>query len=116
MSYRRVTATVAALTVLLSGCGSDTGDSGATAEAAQPNTLDATSCAELTDAKLNLAVATDAEQAQAAADVFGKYDPPADTVEAIDTVVAAGGVKFDGSDFDMINDHIDSWVREVCPG
>jgi guanyl-specific ribonuclease Sa len=109
MSYRRSLAVTAAFAFLLTGCGSESSSDAAA------KTLDASACAELSDANVNLATATTADEAKAAADVFGKYDPPADAKEAIDRIVAAGGVKFDGSDFDTIKDHIDPWVNEVCP-
>jgi hypothetical protein len=112
MSPRWSLAVAAAFAFLLTGCGSDAQPS--SSDAAE-KTLDASACAELSDANVNLATATNADEAKAAADVFGKYDPPSDAKEAIDHIVAAGGVKFDGSDFDIIKDHIDPWVQKVCP-
>jgi hypothetical protein len=112
MSHRPVVAIAATFALLLAGCG------GAEQQAAAPSAadkLDAGACADLTNANLDLATATSGQAAQAAADVFGRYDPPADVRESIDHVVKAGGVKFDGPDFDLINDHIDPWVAEVCP-
>lgn len=112
MSHRRAIAVVATSAVLLTACG---GGSEPAQQAASGDTLDAAACSELTEANLNLATAATSEEARKAADVFGKYQPPADTVEAIDHVVQEGGVRFDGSDFDLLNDHVDAWVRQVCP-
>lgn len=110
MSYSRAVTVVATLSLLLTGCGSATEE-----PAAAQNTLDHSACADLSNANLDLATAQTGEAAQAAADVFGKYNPPANVRESIDHIVTAGGVRFDGPDFDLLNDHIDPWVSEVCP-
>ena len=102
-----------AFALLLTGCGSDAEQPAP--DAAPKNTLDARACADLTTANLDLATAQTGEDARTAADVLGAFTPPADVQEAIDHIVAAGGVKFDGADFDLFNDHIDPWVRDVCP-
>ena len=114
MSYGRIVTVAAALALVLTACGSDA-DAPTSTEAAGAATLDSAACANLTDANLDLATATSGEQARAAAGVFGEYSPPADVQDAVDHIVEAGGVKFDGPDFDLVTDHIDPWVREVCP-
>lgn len=112
MFSTRAATIFATFAFLLAGCGSDTE---ASAPASAPdNKLDASACTELTDANLDLATATTAEQAKAAADVFSRYQPSADAQQGIDHVVAAGGVKFDDADLKMIS-NIDAWVSEVCP-
>ena len=114
MSYGRIVTVAAAIALLLTGCGSDT-DAQQSTDRAGSATLDSAACSNLSDANLDLATATSGEQARAAAGVFGEYSPPADVQDAIDHIVEAGGVKFDGPDFDLVTDHIDPWVREVCP-
>lgn len=102
-----------AFALLLTGCGGGADQS--QPEAAPQNKLEPAACAELTTANLDLAMATTGPEAQKASDVFRRYDAPAKVTEAIDRVVAAGGVTFDGADFDAYNQNIDAWVREVCP-
>jgi hypothetical protein len=114
MSHGRIVAVVAAFAVLLTGCGSGK-DEAASSSAPAQNKMDAGACTDLTNANLDLATATNNADAQKAADVFGKYNPPGDVSEAVAQIVTAGGVKFDGSDFELYNDHIDAWVRDVCP-
>jgi guanyl-specific ribonuclease Sa len=114
MSHRRIAAVVTAFAVLLTGCGSGKDEAATSSNPAQ-NKLDAGACTDLTAANLDLATATSNADAQKAADVFGKYNPPAEVSGAVDKIVKAGGVKFDGSDFELYNDHIDAWVRDVCP-
>lgn len=112
MSPRWRIAAVAAFALLLTGCGNDAQPS---SPDAADTTLDANACAELSSANVDLATATSTDEARAAADVLDKYNPPADAKEAIDGIVAAGGVKFDGSDFTTISERIDPWVQKVCP-
>jgi predicted small lipoprotein YifL len=136
MSYRWVLAVVAALVLLVSGCGSKTptvvtptakpsssaekssekptSEESTQAEAPQ-ETLDPDSCVEVTSANLDLAVATNAADAKKAADKLGKYNPPASVQEAIDHFVGTEGVHSDDPDFDELNKRIDDWVKQVCP-
>jgi hypothetical protein len=72
-------------------------------------------CIDVTSANLDLAVADNADEARAAADVFARFGPPASVVEALEHFVGTGGVQFDDPDFDEYNTRIDDWVRAVCP-
>lgn len=112
MLCSRAATIVATFAFLLAGCGSATD---ASAPAASPqDKLEPGACVELSNASLDLGTSTSAEEAESAANVFEKYHPSADAQEGIDHLVQAGGVTFDGTDFDMIS-RIDAWVREVCP-
>ena len=136
MSHRWIVALVAASALLLSGCGGSkptansaspkasseksstaesTTEESSTAQAAPQETLDPSACTDITGANLNLAVATNAEDAQKAADVFAKYNPPPDVQEAIDHFVGTEGAQYDDPDFDKYNNAIDNWVKAVCP-
>jgi hypothetical protein len=72
-------------------------------------------CVAITGANLDLAVATNNDDARKAGDTFEKYDPPADVREAIEHFVSTGGAQFDDPDYDRYNTLIDNWVRQVCP-
>jgi hypothetical protein len=138
MSHRRALAVVTASVLLLAGCGggkvtvtsssakpsastsaAQSSDSTPTEQSpgdAQPGaTLDPSACTDITGANLDLAVATNAEDAQKAADVFAKYNPPADVQDAINHFVSTHGAQFDDPDFDKYNKLIDEWVKGVCP-
>lgn len=70
---------------------------------------------DVTSANLNLAVADNAEEARAAADVIAGFNPPASVIEALEHFVATGGVQFDDPEFNEFNSRIDNWVKAVCP-
>jgi len=46
---------------------------------------------------------------------FGRYNPPASALEAIDHFVETGGVQYDDPVYDEYNGRLDAWVRTVCP-
>ena len=96
----------------------------ATAAPAQPppaeappagDQLDANACMEITGANLDLAVATNTNDARKAADTFEKYNPPEDVRTAIEHFAGTGSAQFDDPDYDKYNSLIDSWVKQVCP-
>jgi ABC-type enterochelin transport system substrate-binding protein len=136
MSLRWIAAVVATSALLLSGCGGSkapapsassksssaessaaesTAEQSSAADAAPVQTLDPSACTDLTGANLDLAVATNADDAKKAADIFGKYNPPPDVQEAVDHFVQTQGAQFDDPDFDKFNSAIDNWVKAVCP-
>lgn len=135
MSHRWIVAIVATVALLLSGCGGkvtvttptpksssekstsqESTSEDETSTGAEPQeTLDPSACTDVTGANLDLAVATSAEDAQKAADVFAKYNPPPDVQEAIDHFVQTEGAQFDDPDFDKYNSRIDNWVKAICP-
>lgn len=84
-----------------------------TAAAAEP--LDGSACVEITQANLDLAVATNAADAKKAGDAFEKYDLPAPVKEAVDHFVGTGGAQFDDPDYDKYDGAIEQWVKQVCP-
>lgn len=63
-------------------------DDSETAAAAEP--LDGSARVEITQANLDLAVATNAADAEKAGDAFEKYDLPAPVKEAVDHFVGTG--------------------------
>ncbi|MBJ8340158.1 MULTISPECIES: hypothetical protein [Antrihabitans] len=77
--------------------------------------LDLNGCVEVTDANLDLFVATTKEDAQKAADVLESYDPPASAKAAIDHFVETGGIQFDDPDYDKYNDAMEKWIDQLCP-
>lgn len=77
--------------------------------------LDSKSCIDVTSANLDLAVATNADQARAAADIIAGFGPPASITEALEHFVGTGGVHFDDPDYGEYNARIDDWVKAVCP-
>jgi hypothetical protein len=135
MSYRGIGAALAVGALLLAGCGGSkvttatsapkssnassaqeaTSAEQSPAQAEPQPTLDPTACTDITGANLNLAVANNAEDAQKAADVFAKYNPPADVQDAISHFVQTEGAQFDDPDYDKFNSAIDNWVKAVCP-
>lgn len=84
-----------------------------TAAASEP--LDGSACVEITQANLDLAVASDADAAHKSGDAFEKYDLPAPVKEAVEHFVGTGGAQFDDPDYDKYNNAIESWVKQVCP-
>jgi|GEM_PF-4701475 len=78
-------------------------------------TLEGDECVELTGANLDLAVAGNAESAREAADIFYKYNPPADVRAAIEYFVGTGGPQYDDPEYERYNTTIDTWVKQVCP-
>jgi PBP1b-binding outer membrane lipoprotein LpoB len=136
MSHRRIVAVIAAVALLLSGCGGSnvtsnsptakssaetssseesTSEEHTSTEAEPQETLDPSACTDVTGANLDLAVANTAEDAQKAADIFAKYNPPPDVQEAIDHFVGTEGAQFDDPDYGKFNSRIDEWVKGICP-
>lgn len=143
MSLRWIHVATAAATVLLaSGCSSDepsgaaqSDEASASSSASTPGPespgtggaeessaalapqapLGSEGCIDVTSANLNLAVADNAEEARAAADVIAGFNPPASVIEALEHFVATGGVQFDDPEFNEFNSRIDNWVKAVCP-
>ncbi|MDT5216783.1 MAG: hypothetical protein QOK18_5022 [Mycobacterium sp.] len=136
MSHRWIVAVIAAVAVLLSGCGGSkvtsnsptakssaekstsegsTSEEHTSTEAEPQETLDPSACMDVTGANLDLAVADSAEAARKAADIFAKYKPPADVQEAIDHFVGTEGAQSDDPDYEKFNSRIDDWVEGVCP-
>lgn len=136
MSHRRIVAVVAAFALLLSGCGGSnvtsnsptakssaetsssdksTSEEHTSTEAEPQETLDHSACTDVTGANLDLAVANTAEDAQKAADIFAKYNPPPDVQEAIDHFVGTEGAQFDDPDYGKFNSRIDDWLKGICP-
>lgn len=86
------------------------------AEAPAPaNQLDGSACVDVTGANLDLAVATNPDDAREAADILERYDPPADVRNAIEHFASTGGPQFDDPDYEQHNSLIDNWVKQVCP-
>ena len=77
--------------------------------------LDGEACVEVTGANLDLAVASNAEDARVAADTLDKYEPPRSVQDAIEHFVESGGAQFDDPSFNEYNDAIEKWVHQVCP-
>lgn len=136
MSHRRIVAVIAAVALLLSGCGGSnvtsnsptakssaetsssdesTSEEHTSTEAEPQETLDPSACTDVTGANLDLAVANTAEDAQTAADIFAKYNPPPDVQEAIDHFVGTEGAQFDDPDYGKFNSRIDDWLKGICP-
>jgi hypothetical protein len=136
MSHRRIVAVIAAVALLLSGCGGSnvtsnsptakssaetsssdesTSEEHTSTEAEPQETLDPSACTDVTGANLDLAVANTAEDAQKAADIFAKYNPPPDVQEAIDHFVGTEGAQFDDPDYGKFNSRIDDWLKGICP-
>lgn len=140
MSPRWILAATAAV-LLASGCANDeptdaapSGQTSASSSAASPGQepdagsveessaplapqapLGSEGCMDVTSANLSLAVADNADEARAAADVFARFSTPASVTEALEHFVGTGGVRFDDPDFDEFNSRIDEWVTAVCP-
>lgn len=72
-------------------------------------------CVEVTGANLDLAAASNTEDARTAADILAKYEPPPPVQDAIEHFAGTGGAQFDDPDFTKYNDVIEKWVHQVCP-
>jgi hypothetical protein len=72
-------------------------------------------CVQITGGNLDLATATNSQDARKAGDTMEKYDPPADVKAAIEHFVETGGAQFDDPDYDKNNKLIDDWAKQVCP-
>jgi hypothetical protein len=72
-------------------------------------------CVEITGANLDLATATNNQDAHKAGDTMEKYNPPADVKAAIEHFVETGGAQFGDPDYDKNNKLIDDWVKQICP-
>ena len=93
-----------------------TGEETAPAEPQTPvETLDAGACVDVTGANLNLASATNHDDARKAGDTFEKFNPPAHVHNAIEHFVETNGAQFDDPDYDKYNKQIDEWVEQICP-
>lgn len=135
---RRLVATAGAAALTLVGCSSPTPtiptpasasktstlarqstESSSAATASTVNTvnapLDGGACVEVTGADLDLAAASNTEDARTAADTLKKYQPPPPVQDAIEHFVGTGGAQFDDQDFNQYNDAIEKWVHQVCP-
>lgn len=77
--------------------------------------LDSSACAEVTQANLDLALASTGDEARKPADILLKYNPPSSVAQAIEHFVGTGGAQFDDPDFQTNNDKVEKWVKEVCP-
>jgi hypothetical protein len=133
VSYRWISAVVVLIALLAAGCGggkttvtsptSHASQSSASKSSEQPSsdesapvaTLDSSACVEVTQANLDLATASNKDDARKPADILEKYNPPASVREAIEHFVQTGGAQFDDPDFDKYNKLIDNWVKQVCP-
>ncbi|TLH58348.1 hypothetical protein QDT91_08275 [Mycolicibacterium aubagnense] len=93
--------------------------SGSDASASDPGApaarLDSSSCVEITQANLDLAVASNADAARTAGNTFEKYDLPAEVKDAVEHFVSTGGAQFDDPKYDKFNKAIESWIKQVCP-
>jgi uncharacterized lipoprotein YbaY len=91
--------------------------SAATASAGDTSStpLDGDACVEVTGADLDLAAASNTEDARTAADTLKKYQPPPPVQDAIEHFVGTGGAQFDDQQFNKYNDAIEKWVHQVCP-
>jgi hypothetical protein len=85
------------------------------AEAPQA-TLARNDCIDVTQANLDLSTASTTEDAQKAADILARFNPPPAVQEAIDYFVRTGGPPVSDDDrYQEFNDRIDEWVQQVCP-
>jgi hypothetical protein len=85
------------------------------AEASPADKLDGDACVEVTGANLDLATATNHDDARKAGDAFEKYDLPTNVKDAVEHFVGTNGAQFDDPDYDKYNKTIDEWVKQVCP-
>jgi hypothetical protein len=69
----------------------------------------------LTGANLDLALASTKEDAQKEADIFAKYNPPADVQEDIDYFVSTNGPQLADPKYTEYDKRITAWVKAVCP-
>ncbi|MUL76860.1 hypothetical protein [Mycolicibacterium sp. CBMA 226] len=90
-------------------------DSGASDTATPAARLDASACVEITQANLDLAVASNSDAARTAGNTFEKYDLPGDVKDAVEHFVSTGGAQFDDPKYDKFNKAIESWIKQVCP-
>lgn len=95
--------------------GSTSAQPTSTAASSAAGTLDAEGCVAVTGANLDLATATNSEQARKPADVLAKYNPPPEVTEAVDHFVQTGGAQFDDPDFEKYNSILENWIKQVCP-
>lgn len=79
------------------------------------NPLDSDKCSDLTTANLEMAIASTTEDAQKQADLFDKYNPPADVQEAIDHFVSTKGPQLDDPQYTEYDKRITDWVHQECP-
>jgi hypothetical protein len=84
-------------------------------EAPAGTPLGADACVEITQANLDLATATNADDARKAGEAFTKYDLPASVNDAVQHFVGTGGAQFDDPQYDKYNNAIESWIKQVCP-
>ncbi|MCW2630175.1 hypothetical protein [Mycobacterium sp.] len=139
MPYRVLLTAVVATAILASGCSSSkpsipnpvvSGTKSSTAQASASRSaeettaaqepaagakLDADACLAVTGANLDLATATNHDDARKAGETFEKYDLPADVKTAVEHFVGTNGAQFDDPDYDKYNKQIDGWVKQVCP-
>lgn len=90
-------------------------DSGASDPATPAARLDSSACVEITQANLDLAVASNADAARTAGNTFEKYDLPGEVKDAVEHFVSTGGAQFDDPKYDKFNKAIESWIKQVCP-
>lgn len=91
----------------------ETSSEQAAGSASEP--LDSEQCLEVSEAHLDIIVASDAAEATPPAEKLKAYDPPDSVIEAIDHFVETGGIQFDDPDATTFTDELDSWIAEVCP-
>jgi hypothetical protein len=137
MPYRILVAAVVATALLASGCSSSkptvpspakssSAQASASASATAPEqtqpepqapakTLDGNACVDVTGANLDLATATNHDDARKAGNTFEKFNPPANVKEAVEHFVETNGAQFDDPNYDKYNKTIDNWVKQVCP-
>lgn len=142
MSQRWIVVLIAVFGLVLTGCGSDkaavstpTAKSSAeqsdSAEEAEDTAAESTEeetasdapleqlsvpeCADAYSAKLDLILAGNSDEAKPPADTLSGFNPPADVQEALDHFVDVGGVQFDDTEYDEMNNRIDEWLAQICP-
>jgi hypothetical protein len=78
-------------------------------------TLDASKCADVSGANVDLLAATDKDAASKAAEILKGFDPPPSVRDAIDHFVNTGGAHFDDPDYTKNHKILDDWVKASCP-